>query len=544
MTMADTLTPAPKAVTSPAEPDGTSPALAFTDLDGAKQWAKRLPLTNVSQVHEAVLGQLHAMSAASFAPRERATIAEVMRDQAAHLHTELARRYAGKPQLAADRELESAERALALWQALWEQYSSCLKPLIEGDPDLAGVKAKVLQRGLYVGKQLLLVHGLARRVPPASLWQELHAYYRLAEMLDCAVTAVSDNLISNGVGISCYSMYSHALLLALADPYAMTVKQIELADRWLAMWARKVFPYADQRESEGPVILVDLDGGAPATLATAAPRNPPASMRYGYPGKLAMSVRGRLKRLQAGANPAELMLGHDCSVEQCMHLLGHLDARWYQVPRSGARGGDATVELCGGGVPGAYFRTAGRTFDRKDPLGRLSVHNAQQLQTLGAVTDYDRGKEDAERTYAWEGWQGSYAWRDASVVRRGPAQYRWQLDRLVAVRDEERVRIGYVTRVALGGDGALSLTLRLWSGDPKPIPVRPMTLARNEDPPVPTLLMGETPDDKAFLILPPRTFDPSRVLRTIASGAERKFRLTRLLQRGADFERVAFEEAE
>jgi hypothetical protein len=33
------------------------------------------------------------------------------------------------------------------------------------------------------------------------------------------------------------------------------------------------------------------------------------------------------------------------------------------------------------------------------------------------------------------------------------------------------------------------------------------------------------------------------MLRSLDSGPERRFRLTRLLQRGADFERVAFEEA-
>jgi hypothetical protein len=76
----------------------------------------------------------------------------------------------------------------------------------------AGVKPKILQRGLYVGKQLVLAHGLARRTVPGTLWHELHAYYRLAELLDCAVTAVSDNLLPNAVGISCYSTYTHALL--------------------------------------------------------------------------------------------------------------------------------------------------------------------------------------------------------------------------------------------------------------------------------------------------------------------------------------------
>ncbi len=521
---------------------GTLLPLAFADAESAKRWANALPLTNIAQLFDAVHGQLQALSAASFAPRERATIAEVLRELVAHLHTELARRYAGKPQPLVDRELEAADQALALWQILWEQYSACLKPLLEGDPELAGVKPKLLQRGLYVGKQLVLVHGLARRVAPTALWQELHAYYRLAEMLECAVTSVSDELMPNAIGISCYSTYSHALLLALADPCAMTIRQIELTDRWLAMWARKIFPYERQRETEGPVIVVDLDSPAGAALVAVAPRHPPASMRFAYPGKLATSVRGRLKRLQTGANPAELQLGHDCSVEQCTALLGHLDARWYQVARRASDNPHATIEICGGGLGATYFRVGGRTFDRKDPLGRLSFQGAQHLQTLGALTDYDRGREDAERTWVWEPWVGAYGWREASISRTAGSRHRWALDQLVTVRDEERVRLGYVTRVALDAHGELALSLRLYSSAPKAIPVRPLSNAVSEDPPVPAVLLSETPDDKESLILPPRTFNPSRVLRSLDAGAERRFRLTRLLQRGADFERVAFEE--
>jgi hypothetical protein len=44
------------------------------------------------------------------------------------------------------------------------------------------------------------------------------------------------------------------------------------------------------------------------------------------------------------------------------------------------------------------------------------------------------------------------------------------------------------------------------------------------------------------MLVPPRTFTAGRVFRTLASGPERRFRLTRLLQRGADFERVTFDE--
>jgi hypothetical protein len=126
------------------------PALAFANAEGAKAWVNTLPFGSVAQMHDAVLGQLRALAAAQQSPRERATITEVMRLQVAHLHTELARRYAGKPQPAVGREQEAADQAIALWNALQEQYAMCLKPLLEGDPELAGVKAKLLQRGLYV----------------------------------------------------------------------------------------------------------------------------------------------------------------------------------------------------------------------------------------------------------------------------------------------------------------------------------------------------------------------------------------------------------
>ena len=95
---------------------GTS-ALAFVDADGCAAWVRALPLTNIPNHFEAILDQLRRLSEADVAPRERARIAEVMREPVMFLHTELARRYAGKPQPAAEREREAFVQALALWQA-------------------------------------------------------------------------------------------------------------------------------------------------------------------------------------------------------------------------------------------------------------------------------------------------------------------------------------------------------------------------------------------------------------------------------------------
>ena len=64
----------------------------------------------------------------------------------------------------------------------------------------------------------------------------------------------------------------------------------------------------------------------------------------------------------------------------------------------------------------------------------------------------------------------------------------------------------------------LALTLRLWSGAPKTLSLRPVSGALAEEPPMPALLLAETPDDKACLILPPRTFNAGRVLGTVEPG--------------------------
>ena len=526
----------------PRPPVATTPRLAFADAESAGKWAKTLSFMPIAQAQAAMVGQLHALAAGDFSARERAKIAEVLREQVGHLHTELARRYAGKPQPEDERELEAVDQAITLWQALWEQYSTLLKPLIEGDAELQGVKAKILQRGLFVGKQLLVVHGLARRATPGAVWHELHAYYRLAEMLDCAVTAVTDEQMPFGVGTSCYSIYSHALLLALADPCAMTVRQIELADRWLGQWSRKLFPYAQQRETEGPVVIVDLDSAAGALLAPFAPKEAPPAFRFGYPGKLATSVRGRLKRLASGANPGELQLGQDVSVEQSVALLAHLEARWCHVTRTPGDEASAAIDLSTGGLLCAFFRVGGRTFEREDKVDR-TIHGAQQhLKSLAALTHYDRYKEDAERDWPWEKWQGRYEWRDAALARADDGRYRWSLEQLVVVRDDERTRLGHVSRVARDVDGKLSLSLKLWPGTPRALTMRAVATSMAEEPPLPAILLAESPEDRATLIMQPRAFTPGRVLRSTDGGQERKFRLTRLVQRGADFERVAFDD--
>ena len=517
-----------------------APELALTDAAAAVRWFKALPLWNVGQAYEALLGQLQALTASDTGPRDRATIAEHARESIAHLHTELARRYAGRPQPLDEREAEAADQAIALWQALWIQYSVCLRPLLEGSTELKGVKAKLLQRALYVGKQLILVHGLARRTPADELWQELHAYYRLAEMLDCPMAAVSDPMMPDTENVSCYSTYSHALLLALADPYSLTVRQIELADRWLCQWSRKMFPYAKQRENEGPVVVIDLDAAHGAVLAGTAAGVERDSMRFGYPAKLATSVRRRLKRLAGGAAPAELHLGADVTNDVAAALLTHLASRWHHVSTGTGRQRSTAIDVAAGGIEAAYFRVGGRSFQRIDPLGRNS-DPTKYLQTVGGMSDVDRRKEASERSWPWERCYGVCVGREATVKHPSGGAYQWFLNELVVVRDEGQTRLGHVSRVAVETDGALSLSLALWPGEPSVHAVRIVNPNGTEEAPVAALVIAGKQDEAATLVMSPREFIPNRVMRCDEPGPVRKFKLTRIVQRGGDFERVAFE---
>ena len=115
--------------------------------------------------------------------------------------------------------------------------------------------------------------------------------------------------------------------------------------------------------------------------------------------------------------------------------------------------------------------------------------------------------------------------------------------RLSSARSLLNRAAAHLRQLALGADGELDVSLKLWPGAPKTRAMRPFTTTFSEDPPIPSILLGETQEEPATLVVPPRTFTPARTLRSMDAGPERTYKLTRLLQRGADFERVAFDES-
>jgi hypothetical protein len=103
-----------------------------------------------------------------------------------------------------------------------------------------------------------------------------------------------------------------------------------------------------------------------------------------------------LKRLASGANPAELQLGHDVSVEASAALLRISTRAGTRCRKDGQRNADQSRFV--------RRRSRCRLLPRRrahvqppGPYGRLSYHGTQHLATLGALTDYDRNKDEAEK---------------------------------------------------------------------------------------------------------------------------------------------------
>ena len=332
------------------------------------------------------------------------------------------------------------------------------------------------------------------------------------------MTAVSDELMANAVGISCYSTYTHALLLGLADPCAMSVKQIELADRWLGMWSRKVFPYAQQRETEGPVIVVDLespgrrravgDRAAPGAGVDALRLSGQARHQRARPPEAAAD--GRQPRRAAARSRLQRRAVHDAArASRCALVPGatraaeaprrtSISAVAASAPRTSASAAARSTARIRWGACRSREPSICRRWMRSPTTTAARGRRAHVgLGALERQLRVARGRADAPG--------GNAPPLAARAARRRPRR-RARSRRLRHPRRPGRPRRA---RAVAAGSGPRRRGR---------IAVRPFSTAVTEDPPVPALLLAETPDDKACLILPPRTFNPSRVLRSLDSG--------------------------
>jgi hypothetical protein len=497
--------------------------LQFTDAKSCVDWLESVPLADVTTAHEMVSAQLGLLARTELSALERVRVLEVLYQPVMHLQSELARRFTGRALPLSIVEYSVWNSVLELWQCIFAAYAGCLSRRANGESAFSSLASLVALRCIDItGAQIREHHRVYREIP-ATLWSQLNECFAKADRQGDSTAEVTDPLRKAAPARSLAAAYGKVLLSQLANPYTMSARQMTVMYRWAGLFGRLI----DIDRSPSPpgmtsVLAIDL--AAPMPLAPAREITAASSVRYLGAERLGQGLRRMLTCLREGQAPASLGLGEDCRQPATERLLTLLYVQW-----------------CGAGM--------GRLGGPRERLedARACVGLAAVLRQLESQSDAFRGASSMIRTAygpLTEQWNVLSAGAPGFIgVTRGPeCDERIRHHQLIAIkrRSAAGFQLAVTQWLKLEDDGDLAIGLRLWAGAPQPVRLRiadddgAVTMNAVALPAVPEMRLPET------VVLEPGVFQPNLQFE-FASDGDRKARLTRLTERGADFERAAFE---
>jgi hypothetical protein len=515
----------------------------FTDASGCAKWLQALPLINVGPSHDRLLGQLEELNGYNVAAAERLKILELLREPVTFVQKEHAKKFSNRPVPLSKQERDIFRNVNSLWDALSFGYQHCLQAVVGGASGLNGQVALMCQRVLWCTGQKMVDCYQAYLDIEEHDWKLLHRVYALAEERDVAGDDVAHPVHKGKAETTCVETYAHVLLLSLANPGKLTPRQIELISRWLDRWARKAtIARTPATAGDGaPPLVVDLASGAGASHDPAEGE----AVRYLEIHEVGRSVRKRIGLLRKGEPPAALGLGEDIAAPLAESLLVMLYKRWCEEkqtrvhPRRNASG---SVQICAG-MDAMYFFVTGRGFRGQAAAQGLSQVQHEQIATLGRIVSVQEANPAAAANFPVESWvvrdQSASGFR---LERTDPAATsRLILNQLLGIRlpNAKNYLLCAVRWLSVSPEFEPHIGVQILPGVPVGVSIRPAGVTSEK--PVPALMLPasaalQSPDS---LVLPSGWFKPERVVE-IETDAVRKLRLTELIERGADFERVGF----
>lgn len=526
----------------------------FTSLDQCQAWQRALPLSNPVQAQAMLLHQLLLLNRYALPGTTRLAMLETLREPIQFVQDESAKKFSGKPLPLAPAEQTALDTAHGLWQAQNTGYLHCLADCLAGDGGLAAQAALLCQRALaaLADDHADLVR--AGSHPDARLWRKAHQAFAAAEKLGVPAAAVDDALRTGGA-LTPMAAYAELMLLSVAGLHELTPRQQTWVMRWTRRWAGKVAVVtAPPLESKALPLCVDLDGDQPAGHK---PLHAPGA-RWLDTGELRKSVKGRLARLAQGGpedTPARLGLGEDCPAPVAADLLRRLYPRWVKggIVRRAERQPQAGPCRFVAGVEMIHYYVSGHQSFK--PPGHSNADDLrrqrEELATFGRVAN--RFEEDFSRDHGYqiENWEVLEDWGTIDRSNGGlrvarPLKQvggRLGVGQLVAVQPPgaSALLLGVTRWTQIGGDN-LAAGVQLFPGQPRPVAVRGTGPMAAKELYRQGFLLPQLVDQPAALVLPPGSTKPGRVMEAWSPEGARNFRLKEVLDRGADFERVACEE--
>jgi len=437
---------------------------------------------------------------------------------------------------------------IALWDEMRAGYERCLEAALNRDAGMRAQAGLICQRLLsYVGLRMFHHYRAYRQVAPGD-WQSLHGAYAAAEKLDVAEDAVKDFLNRDVQDTSPRMAYARAVLMGMCSPNELAQRQLTFVAFLLERWGSKLEVTAQAvDEGEGvPPLVADLESDAcPQRGAAESARGP----RYLDARKLAKSLRNRVALLRKGESPAKLALGEDCVQPSCEQLLVHLYRQWCaaKAPRALERSaGGTAAELCSE-LPAISHYISGRVFRTPgEQQSELTQKQREEIATFGRVSTRTQEDYSGDHGFFIEQWQIEDQSAQGLRLVRAAAQAGKRLahGQLVAVRpaDGKQFMLGQVRWLMAAENGDLHVGIKLIPGLPTPLAVRPTGLNAQQENWMPALALSAAPalSSPASLVVASGLYKPKRVIELHGEPSAR-VRLTEVLERGADFERVAYE---
>lgn len=517
--------------------------LQFTDHAGCKRWIESLPLTNLQSAQHLLTEQIALIRLAGIAPGELLRMLETLREPVHYVQTEVAHKYTAKPLPLESNEAALWTRTLGLWREFTDAYLACRDAHVQGDVALRNHGALIVMRCLRYTANAMFEHYRIYRQVPAAHWKNLHQLYVFAEQSGFAHAVVADTFIREEADSTCCAAYCQALLAHLANPFALSGRQMQFFARWSEKWSGLVgLATQPLAPSAIPALCVDLAGSSGPTFSEGA--EPLTSLRFLDLEQIARTLRQTITLLKQGQTPAALGLGDDARQPGCENLLMLLYIQWC---RAGTGRGELRnmleekAQVCLG-VHAAHYFVSGRAF--RTPGAALSRQEEHDMQLFGHISERtDRALVSAASS-AVESWELVNQSNSGfmCMLREQDAELRIGHNQLVAVRrgTSKLFYLGLVQWMRTEENSELFVGVRLFPGIARAVVARPA----NFNAPsgingferallLPEMAVPATP---ATLILPTGWYQAGRFVE-LFGDQKQVAKLVNVIEKGSDFDR-------
>ncbi len=199
-----------------------------TDPRAVRAWVDALPLANFSAAARMLVEALRAMNRMRTAAAERLEALEILRAPVNQLAGLVEKQIIGASFPLPPQRTELGTLAQKFQNELARGYRIALYDFCAPN----GSAPMLRRKQVATAAVRALIHSGARlhrayllyRTPPPGAWQDLHDTYRFIASLGLDHRAVDDVVV--GAPITAQTAYAHTLLLALANPYHFTQREL------------------------------------------------------------------------------------------------------------------------------------------------------------------------------------------------------------------------------------------------------------------------------------------------------------------------------